>query len=565
MRQYSLLLFFNYLSIQLGDKATYNKIKGRLMSIKPQFVGRDSDLFDKHMRHYAEELDKAIDEIIDKTCSAEIHYYGFSANLYQWVCSSIVAAKIKRKYPQSIFILGGISTKGAAIKYLENFAQFDYALWGEGEDSLYSLLSSLEGNEIHFNDIPNLAYRKGDDVVVSINRKVNFVNLSLLNERPDYHAYFDQKKEYDSCTNIETAIPIEGSRGCHWNRCHFCYLNTGYKNREKSIEVLIDEIKYHIREFGIYKFNLLDNDVINNNYARFNVLLDKLIELKQEYPDFNIGLAEVITKDINAGIIKKMALAGFGALQIGYESASDNLLRKIEKKNSFASNLLLIKYAIQYNIGIEGANIITGLLEETEDDIIESIYNLHTLRFYFNYGRFKHQMTNLAVSHTSRYYRHNIEDIKKWERSRMFAYFLPQRFLLSKDEDLDIIDAYNTQVNPLWNTFIQTESYYLNNGFAYQLITHKSSVLFKEYFNGTSINELEFESDSLEWYILKAGNEKVISYTELLECVRKDIDQNVIEVGIINSIEELKSEGLLYATDDYKEIVSIINTNILLV
>lgn len=425
----SLLLFFNYLSVRLDDKATYNKIKGRLISIKPQFVAREPDLFDRHMRHYAEELDKTIDEIIDQVCSPDIRYYGFSANLYQWVCSSIIAAKIRKKYPQSVFILGGIGTKGAAVKYLENFIQFDYALWGEGEDSLYSLLSSLEGDGIRLSDIPNLVYRKGNEFAVSTNRKVNFTNLSLLNERPDYHAYFEQKKKYEYLAKLETAITVEGSRGCHWNRCHFCYLNTGYKNREKSIEVLIDEIKYHIKEFGVYKFNLLDNDVINNNYARFDILLDRLIELRQEYPDFKIGLAEVVTKDINAGVIKKMALAGFGALQIGYESASDNLLRKIEKKNSFASNLLLIKYATRYNIGIEGANIITGLLEETEDDIIESIYNLHALRFYFNYGRFKHQMTRLAVSHASRYYRYNAEDIKKWERSRVFAYFLPQRFL----------------------------------------------------------------------------------------------------------------------------------------
>lgn len=130
---------------------------------------------------------------------------------------------------------------------------------------------------------------------------------------------------------------------------------------------------------------------------------------------------------------------------------------------------------------------------------------------------------------------------------------------------MDIIDAHNTQANPLWDTFMQTESYYLNNGFTYQLIAYKSSVLFKEYFNGTSINELEIESDSLEWYILKAGNEKVISYTELLEYIKNDVDENAIEVEIINSIEELKAEGLLYVADDYKEIVSIINTNILLI
>ena len=35
-----------------------------------------------------------------------------------------------------------------------------------------------------------------------------------------------------------------------------------------------------------------------------------------------------------------MSLAGFSCVQIGYESPSDKLLAKIDKKNTFASNLL---------------------------------------------------------------------------------------------------------------------------------------------------------------------------------------------------------------------------------
>ena len=80
----SLLLFFNYLSVRMSDRPTYNKIKGKLISIKPQFVSRGEDLFDKHMKHHAELLDKAIDETIDKNCSRDIPFYGFSANLHQW-------------------------------------------------------------------------------------------------------------------------------------------------------------------------------------------------------------------------------------------------------------------------------------------------------------------------------------------------------------------------------------------------------------------------------------------------------------------------------------------------
>lgn len=559
----SLLLFFNYLSIQMNDKPTYNKIKGRLMTIKPQFVGRGEDLFDKHMKHYAEQLDKTINEMIEEVCSSDITYYGFSANLYQWVCSSIIAAKIKAKYPQSIIILGGVGTKNAAVKYLKNFNQFDFVLWGEGENSLYSLISELENGSKRFSDISNLVYRNNKEVIVSENRKVMFSDLSSLDVRPDYHDYFAQKKEDETLAKLACAITIEGSRGCHWNKCHFCYLNTGYRNRSKGIGMLVDELRYNIKQFQTFLFNFLDNDIINNDYQRFHELLDALIELKREYPEFKIGMAEIITKGINAQIVKKMSLAGFERVQIGYESPSNNILRKIDKKNTFASNFLFVKFAVLYKINIGGANVITGLLEETDDDIMEAIYNLHVLRFYLNYGQFNHLQTRLAVSGASRYYKKIDIASGDWERHRMFDQLLPNDFLNIDDDELDIIDVNYSKMNPIWDNFVNVEGYYLSNYFSYELISYESSIIYREYFNGTSINELELESDSIDWYILKQANDKVVSYEELIEGVREKFDINFMDVEMINTIEELKNEGLIYVSDDHSEIISIINTTIL--
>ena len=43
-------------------------------------------------------------------------------------------------------------------------------------------------------------------------------------------------------------------------------------------------------------------------------------------------LAEIITRGIDFETIKKMHIAGFFHVQIGYESPSDTLLYKIDKK-----------------------------------------------------------------------------------------------------------------------------------------------------------------------------------------------------------------------------------------
>ena len=55
----------------------------------------------------------------------------------------------------------------------------------------------------------------------------------------------------------------------------------------------------------------------------------------------------------------------------------------------------------------------------------------------------------------------------------------------------------------------------------------------------------------------------MISYVELIEGIRANFDINIMDLEIMNTIEDLKLEGLLYVAEDYSEIVSIINTAIM--
>lgn len=557
----NMLLFFNYLAVRMSDQSSYNKVKGRLIMIKPHFVGREKNLFDEHMRIFADRLDKIIDKTIDEICSEDIPYYGFSANLYQWVASSIIAGKIKAKYPHAVILLGGIGNKNTAVKFMENFIQFDFALWGEGENALYELVNGLDKGSFCVEHIPNIVYRKQNEIALSGNRKVNFADLSDKDARPDYKDFFEQIGSVDFVQKKDCDIPIETSRGCHWNRCHFCFLNMGYLNRLKDINQLVDEIKCNIGKFQVYKFNFLDNDIINNDYQRFDYLLEQLIKLRFEFPDFLIQLAEIITKGINQEVIKKMSIAGFVHVQIGYESPSDNLLKKIEKKNTFASNLLFIKFASKYKIRVGGANVIRGLLEEKEEHVMEGIANLHSLRFFLRYGFFQHNISSLAVVKNSRYYK-KYPETRIWKRLRLFADYIPKAYLLENDTETDVIERICTDFNPLWDTFQSVEAYYLKNNFKYQLLKHEDIILYKEYFNETPINELAFEQTSLDWYILTKSNSCVYSYNELLNDINSDFPNLPSSVDVIEIIEGLKGEGLIYASDNYSELVSIIDIDL---
>ena len=137
-----------------------------------------------------------------------------------------------------------------------------------------------------------------------------------------------------------------------------------------------------------------------------------MIEIKKQYPDFEIQLAEIITKGITEKEIRKMALSGFTNIQIGYESPSNSLLHKINKMNTFASNLLVMKWCKIYNISISGLNIIKSLIEENKKDINEAIRNLSFERFIIRKNGIRHQYTTLAVSENSRYYK-QLKDTNK--------------------------------------------------------------------------------------------------------------------------------------------------------
>ena len=69
--------------------------------------------------------------------------------------------------------------------------------------------------------------------------------------------------------------------------------------------------------------------------------------------------------------------------------------------------------------------------------------------------------------------------------------------------------------------------------------------------------------DSLDWLILSTANAKVVSLEELLSLAKATIDSAMMDIEVINAVEDLKTEGLLYASDNCNEIISIINIDTL--
>lgn len=546
-----LSIFYAYIAYKNNDSTYLLRQESLLHSLKPQYYNSDTNFYKKHIANKVKELELLIKETLLKVDLCDCLFFGMSLTLYQWIPATILAKIVKEIRPNIKIVVGGIGNKKTAVAYLNSFQEFDYALWGEGEYPLLQLTNTLlqkyDISELY--KIPNLAFRQ-DGKVLTTNVKVNYADLDT---ETDYD-YSDFLAQTQMQTN-QISFPIEASRGCHWRQCKFCYLNEGYKYRKRAPQTIVANIKNIIKKYGSYSFHFLDNDVIGKDIYCFEKLLDLLIELREEYPEFNIILAEIITKNINAAIIKKMSLAGFTHVQIGYESPSAELLSKIHKKNTFASNFLFIKWAAIYFIRINGANVIRGLLEETDQDIHESIKNLHFLRFVLKKNYFQHYISQLAVCDSSRYFNELKEKDMLSNYRNSFDFFMSTR-QIKGDDIFSILHYTCNEQNLLWDFFQKIEAYYLSNLFEYSIQQLDNTIIYREYCNKEEIKILQFEVDSLHWHVLCACNESVKSIADL------KLKTNINVDNLCKVVNELSEEGVLYTSPDMQEMVSVINTNI---
>lgn len=555
---YSYVLpFINYINVKKDDPKLIRRFIAEYSSFNSHLINSEKNFFDKHIKESAVRLEEVIMKELEKIDIKNCLLFGVASKLFQLIPANVISEIVKKVSPATKVVIGGIGTKDEAVAIMKNFPHYDYAVWGEGEYPLLQLYKSLLKEKEEITEIPHLVYRTDTDIEIST-AKHQFLDLNG-EIKAEYEDFFKQT----DLENKNCSMPIEGSRGCHWSKCKFCFLNDGYRYRVKNNENKLNEIKTLIKLHGVKKFLFMDNDIIGKNIDDYELFLNELIELKEEYPDFEIPLAEIISKGLNSRIIKKMSLAGFISVQIGYESPSNELLKKINKKNSFASNLLFIKWASYYSIKIGGANVLRGLLEETEDDIYESIENLRFLRFFLKRDNFEHNLSHLAIGKTSRYFKEVEEkgELNQWNEN-IFSGILPEDYI--SPEDRFVLFYYGSgKIDKLWAFFEKIQNHYLSNEYIYSMIRSEDKIIFQEFFNKKKMDEIEFQESSIHWSILKSANYRVVSLYDLLtELQTKHPD--ITEATLRNAIKELRDSFLLYTDYDYTEMVSLLNTDLVL-
>lgn len=180
------------------------------------------------------------------------------------------AAEITRRLlPKANIVLGGVHATLFAREILDNCMDFDYIIIGEGEEQTAELAKAfLKGSVEDLSHIQSLAWRTPSGQVM-INPRKNYIEkLDLLPmpawEMIDFPLYYrDHSNWYNpKGHDIKISIPILSTRSCPYD-CNFCsaHKTMGRGFRKRSPLNVVDEIEYHVNQYGHNYFGFTDDNL----------------------------------------------------------------------------------------------------------------------------------------------------------------------------------------------------------------------------------------------------------------------------------------------------------------
>ncbi len=549
----SLLPFLSILNDKENNSDGNVKILKLMEELKPSSQNRSLDILEEK-KTVIQDFIKSEIQNID---FSEISLFGISAKYYQWIPGLILAEEVKRVSPKTKIVVGGFGSVDAAEQAMLLCPYFDFTTWGEGEYPLLDLYKQLESGLEDFSNVPRLLYKVDGDVVQSTILKSKYLDFSdyPFSDFDDFMDAYPFSEDEDEDINF----PINTIRSCNWRKCKFCDFNSGYKLRSRTPQNIVSEIEFIIEEYGITTFSFVDSDTFGNR-QHFEELLDKLIKLKYQSEEDLIFWAEIIPNpEIDSTIMKKMSIAGFKNLFIGYDGLSDKLLEKMDKRNSFADNIFFVKESLKNAIS-SIVNVIRYIPDETEEDVLECINNLKYLRFFYNMPvvKFEHIYVDLVLSSTAKYYEIlSSEDRKNYDVDDL-SRLMPSRFSDGDDRFKLFRYRHSSPANSaVWEKLEQEEMHFKESRYSYTLLENDGIYYYTEYCNDTEIENIIFGEPEYG-IIIGQLQSKVYSIDSLLDDVLLVLPEISIE-RLKEVLSNLKESYLVYFDDNFQRIVTVID------
>jgi len=317
-------------------------------------------VFDKESNIFYNYYLNVIDEIVAQNAD----YIGISINSSNQIIAGLTLANMLKQRTDAHISIGG-NHFGRVADSLEKYPEFfelfcDSLILEEGEIPVYKLAQYING-EISVDKVPNLMYLKNGKVVSNL-----VVEPLALNDMkmPSLRGY-DLSKYFMP----EIVMPFQTSRGCYWRKCSFCDHDFGMCYNIKNLDKLIEEIKFFKENYGITKFEFID-EAISPSYLK--EMSERFINEELNIEFFcDARLETAFTKEI----FELAHKAGLRMILWGYESGSKKIMDLINKGIDIDRRLDILRDS--RNSGIFNfAFIFFGFPAETMEDALMTIEDI---------------------------------------------------------------------------------------------------------------------------------------------------------------------------------------------
>lgn len=305
-----------------------------------------------------------------------------------------------------IVIVSGSDSVDHLEKYFSH--NVDYAICGEGEQTLGELLDYLTGNQSNINGINGLAYTENGKIIKTAPRKVLRDLDSLpypaweLVDLAEYRRLWQKHHGYFSMNLVTT-------RGCPFH-CNWCAKPVyGQVYNSHSPEYVAGMIK-HVKERYSAEHIWFCDDIFGLKPGWVTKFSEIVNSRAEKIPFKCLSRADLLLKEDN---IRHLAKAGCDEIWIGAESGSQKILDAMDKgtkiEEIYESTMLLKKYGIKtcffLQFGYTGETIreindtLNMVNELMPDDIGISVsYPLPGTKFYERVASQMKQKFNWVLS-----------------------------------------------------------------------------------------------------------------------------------------------------------------------
>lgn len=384
-------------------------------------------------------LEQHLEQVAEWAAGADL--LGLTTCFGQLFANLALARAVKRIRPECTIVLGG-STLSSRVgpSVLAEYQMVDAIVQGEGEAPLAALMTALEtGQALGDASVAVLARTTSSSgsatpgaCQASPKPARALHELRQLDDLPypDYDEYADAA----AASGVAWAIPIEGSRGCYWDRtkkandpkatCYFCNLNVqwgGY--RQKSVERIASELeRAALRHQNVHAY-FVDNilrrtevEQLASALRRGGMELDIFLEMRAHVTPYEVLV---------------LWESGLTRTQFGIEALSTAHLARIGKGTTLLQNLQAMRTCAEFGIS-HGANLLTSFPGTPQSEVEESAHVIRThargyepltlSRFHLGVGSTVDSLPEsfgVREIRNAEFYRHGLPD-DVWKRLELF-------------------------------------------------------------------------------------------------------------------------------------------------